>query len=185
MPPRYAYWTILIDQKATAFRAREREELLPTLHQLRRKNSDVTLRWFAQGKLWQSPADAQAALRAPKPPRERRGREWRPGGAHRDPRDRFKKSAKPDAHRPHNSGPKPNSARTSSGPHGRDARGARKPGSGAARKPFGSKPAGPRKPWQRDRQMPRRQPGAPPIETAPSRPSPDAVAPKRKLPETE
>ena len=29
MPPRYAYWTILIDQKPTAFRAREREELMP------------------------------------------------------------------------------------------------------------------------------------------------------------
>jgi hypothetical protein len=28
MPPRYAYWTILIDGKATAFRAKESEELL-------------------------------------------------------------------------------------------------------------------------------------------------------------
>src|SRR3954449_9832861 len=101
MPPRYAYWTILIDQKPTAFRAREREELLPTLHQLRRKNSDVALKWFARGQLWESPADAQAALRAPRPPIERRGRDWRPGGAHRDPRDRFKKRAQPDAHRPH------------------------------------------------------------------------------------
>ena len=34
MPPRYAYWTILIDDKPTAFRAREQEELLPTLNQL-------------------------------------------------------------------------------------------------------------------------------------------------------
>ena len=31
MPPRYVYWTILIDGKATAFRAREREELLQTV----------------------------------------------------------------------------------------------------------------------------------------------------------
>ena len=31
MPPRYAYWTILIDNKTTAFRARDREELVPTL----------------------------------------------------------------------------------------------------------------------------------------------------------
>ena len=36
MPPRYAYWTILIDNRPTAFRAREKEEMLPTFHQLRR-----------------------------------------------------------------------------------------------------------------------------------------------------
>ena len=100
MPPRYAYWTILIDQKATAFRAREREELLPTLHQLKRKNTDVVMKWFARGRLWESPAEAQAAQRAPKPPLEKRGRDWRPGGAHRDPRDRFKKRSQPDSARP-------------------------------------------------------------------------------------
>ena len=93
MPPRYAYWTILIDQKPTAFRAREREELLPTFHQLRRKNTDVVMKWFARGRLWESPEVAQAAQRAPKPPLEKRGRDWRPGGEHRDPRDRFKKRA--------------------------------------------------------------------------------------------
>lgn len=91
MPPRYAYWTILIDQKPTAFRAREREELLPTFHQLRRKSVDVVMKWFARGRLWESPEVAQAAQRAPKPPIEKRGRDWRPGGEHRDPRDRFKK----------------------------------------------------------------------------------------------
>ena len=47
MPPRYAYWTILIDDKPTAFRAREREELQPTLVQLQRKSPNVTMRWFA------------------------------------------------------------------------------------------------------------------------------------------
>lgn len=95
MPPRYAYWTILIDQKPTAFRAREREELLPTLNQLRRKNTDVVMKWFARGRLWESPEAAQAAQRAPKAPLEKRGRDWRPGGEHRDPRDRFKKRAQP------------------------------------------------------------------------------------------
>ncbi len=95
MPPRYAYWTILIDQKATAFRAREREELLPTFHQLKRKNADVVMKWFARGRLWESPEEAAAAQRAPKAPRERRGRDWRPGGEHGDPCDRFKKSGKP------------------------------------------------------------------------------------------
>ena len=64
MPPRYAYWTILIDDKPTAFRAREQEELLPTLHQLRRTNKDVVLKWFARGRLWETPEAAQAASRA-------------------------------------------------------------------------------------------------------------------------
>ena len=95
MPPRYAYWTILIDQKPTAFRAREREELLPTFHQLGRKNTDVVMKWFARGRLWESPEEAQAAQRAPKAPLEKRGHAWRPGGEHRDPRERFKKRAQP------------------------------------------------------------------------------------------
>ena len=44
----------MIDDKATAFRAREREELQPTFAQLQRKNANVTMRWFARGKLWES-----------------------------------------------------------------------------------------------------------------------------------
>src|SRR5438874_8736653 len=48
MPPRFAYWTILIDDKPTAFRARDREELVPTFVQLRRTNPHVSLRWFAR-----------------------------------------------------------------------------------------------------------------------------------------
>src|SRR5688572_15506876 len=100
MPPRYAYWTILIDQKPTAFRARERDELLPTFHQLARKNPDVVMKWFARGRLWAPPDEAQAAQRAPKAPPENRGQSWRPGGAHRDPRERFKKRAQP-----HGAGP--------------------------------------------------------------------------------
>ena len=91
MPPRYAYWTILIDQKPTAFRAREREELLPTFNQLRRTNRDIVMKWFARGRVWDSPEAERAAQQAPKP-REPRGREWRPGGLHRDPRDRFRKT---------------------------------------------------------------------------------------------
>src|SRR5882762_3640809 len=77
---------MLIDQKATAFRAREREELLPTFHQLKRKNADVVMKWFARGRLWESPVEAQVAQRAPKAPFEKRGRDWRPGGEHRSPR---------------------------------------------------------------------------------------------------
>ena len=63
MPPRYAYWTILIDGKATAFRAREREELLPTFNQLARKNADIVMRYFARGRLWDNPEQAQWASR--------------------------------------------------------------------------------------------------------------------------
>jgi hypothetical protein len=59
MPPRYAYWTILIDRKPTAFRAREKVELLPTFNQLRRTNSDVVFKWFARGRLWDTPEEAR------------------------------------------------------------------------------------------------------------------------------
>ena len=98
MPPRYVYWTILIDGKATAFRAREREELLPTFNQLARKNTDLAMRYFVNGKLWDSPEQAEWAKRHVTPTREPRGHEWRPGGKHADPRARFatkRRDAKP------------------------------------------------------------------------------------------
>ena len=97
MPPRFAYWTILIDGTPTAFRAKEQEELLPTLNQLKKKNKDVTLRWFAQGQLWDSPDAARIARQsAPQYAHEKRSADWRPGGAHKDPRDRFKKKNRPE-----------------------------------------------------------------------------------------
>ena len=95
MPPRFAYWTILIDNAPTAFRARDPQELLPTLNQLKRTNKDVVMKWFARGRLWESQQDErddfQRRKRAPRPQRTRepRGRDWRPGGAHKDPRARF------------------------------------------------------------------------------------------------
>ena len=94
MPPRYAYWTILIDGTATAFRAREREELVPTFNQLARKNADIAMKYFARGKLWDTPEQAQWAgknLRR-EVPDDKRSRDWRPGGEHKDPRARFLKS---------------------------------------------------------------------------------------------
>jgi hypothetical protein len=124
VPPRYAYWTILIDKKPTAFRARLREELLPTVNQLRRTNTDVTMMWFARGRLWESPEQERDAWkrrrtgavpaaagrpdagrggwaagkgRPPgRPPGDspKRGRDWRPGGKHEDPRARFDKRRK-------------------------------------------------------------------------------------------
>jgi len=94
MPPRFAYWTILIDGQPTAFRVRDRQDLLPTLNQLKRTNKDVLLRWFARGRLWESQQQDFDARRQRKTPVEsQRGREWRPGGQHKDPRARFKKSA--------------------------------------------------------------------------------------------
>jgi hypothetical protein len=93
MPPRHAYWTILIDNAPTAFRAREREDLVPTLNQLKRTNKDVLLKWFGRGKLWDTPEAAETAGREPGED-EKRGRDWRPGGTHKDPRDRFKKGGR-------------------------------------------------------------------------------------------
>jgi len=93
MPPRFAYWTILIDDQATAFRARDREELLPTLNQLKRTNQNVVMKWFARGRLWESREEAWAAARRPAVV-ERRGKDWRPGGHHKDPRARFRKKGR-------------------------------------------------------------------------------------------
>jgi hypothetical protein len=93
MPPRFAFWTIILDNQPTAFRARERETLLPTLRQLQSKNPDAVMKWFARGRLWDSPEDARR-----QPPissrlrraGDRRGPDWRPGGQHVDPRTRQK-----------------------------------------------------------------------------------------------
>jgi len=90
MPPRYAYWTIILEGKPTAFRAHTEEELLPTLKQLQARHPDTVLRWFSRGRLWNSKDEERLAQEARKAKRQSRGREWRPGGAHRDPRDRFK-----------------------------------------------------------------------------------------------
>jgi hypothetical protein len=91
MPPRFAYWTILIDDRPTAFRARDQADLLPTFHQLQRTNPHIAFKWFARGRLWASPEEARDAQRRPKPRPESRDRDWRPGGDHKDPRARFKR----------------------------------------------------------------------------------------------
>ncbi len=88
MPPRYTYWTIILEGKPTAFRAATQEELLPTFKQLQARHPDSVMMWFARGRLWQSEDEAKAAFRA-RTPKERRGRDWRPGGTHEDPRKRF------------------------------------------------------------------------------------------------
>src|SRR5690606_20449200 len=95
MPPRYAYWTILVGDSPTAFRAARAEELRPTFERLREKHPDVVMKWFARGRLWSSPAEAQQPSPRRERPAETRGRDWRPGGEHRDPRERFKKPRGP------------------------------------------------------------------------------------------
>lgn len=99
MPPRYAYWTILIGNEPTAFRAGSQEDLLPTFKRLQLKNPDAKMMWFQNGKLWGSRLEAQEAMRErgergrssdPKQSgfRARKKIEWRPkdSGASR-PRD--------------------------------------------------------------------------------------------------
>ncbi|HEU4936942.1 MAG TPA: hypothetical protein VFT39_10845 [Vicinamibacterales bacterium] len=94
MPPRHHYWTIILEGKPTAFRAHLQEELIPTLRQLQARHPDAVMKWFARGRLWESQDQERAdavARRRPKArsPLERRSRDWRPGGEHKDPRDRF------------------------------------------------------------------------------------------------
>lgn len=93
MPPRFVYWTILAGGLPTAFRAADREELLPTFKRIQVKHPDAELKYFARGRLWNSPDEARAE-RAARPPRESRGPDWRPGGSHRDPRQPFKDAKK-------------------------------------------------------------------------------------------
>ena len=103
MPPRYAYWTIIAGGLPTAFRAAEREELLPTFARIQAKHPDAEMKYFARGKLWPSQEEAQreietrraaAAERESARGRTSRGRDWRPGGEHRDPRQKFKDAKK-------------------------------------------------------------------------------------------
>src|SRR3954469_7585878 len=89
MPPRHVYWTIILEGKPTAFRAHTREELQPTFKQLSSKHADIQMKWFARGKLWDSP-DEEKDLSRRGPGSERRAASWRPGGKHEDPRERFK-----------------------------------------------------------------------------------------------
>jgi hypothetical protein len=97
MPPRYAYWTIVAGGLPTAFRAAEREELLPTFNRIQEKHPDAEMKYFARGKLWASQEEARAAAEARRAADRRpdsRGRDWRPGGEHRDPRQKFKDAKK-------------------------------------------------------------------------------------------
>ena len=128
MPPRHAYWTIIIDDQPTAFRAHDPEELLPTLNRLREKNSSAVMKWFERGQLFDSRDQAREVglgqgerrWEGPRPDRDDEGprftarprrddtrpdggrsekpaprdKHWRPGGDHRDPRQKYKDAKK-------------------------------------------------------------------------------------------
>ena len=162
MPPRFAYWTIIVEGKPTAFRAQLREELIPTFKQLQSKHPDAVMMWFARGRLWTSPEEARAAEQ--RGGAERRKPDWRPGGEHKDPRARFdiprdvkrrrfaermhrdarEQSGEPGSPRPEWR-PKPPGERRPD-QRARDERGPRPPGQGENR---GDQPWRPKKPdWK-------------------------------------
>jgi hypothetical protein len=62
MPPRYAYWTILIGEEPTAFRASAMEDIMPTFNRLKEKQPTAVLKWFQNGKLWTSRIEAREAM---------------------------------------------------------------------------------------------------------------------------
>jgi hypothetical protein len=110
MPPRFAYWTIIAGGLPTAFRTAERDELLPTFRRIQEKHPDAEMKYFARGRLWGSPEEARLELNARRTAGHHartgsssRGRDWRPGGDHRDAQQPFKdaKKARNQRHRQH------------------------------------------------------------------------------------
>ena len=79
MPPRYAYWTIIVDDQPTAFRSGSQEDLMPTFKRLQQRNASAKMMWWQNGKLWDSRIDAQEAMRA-RGEMGRRGDERQSGG---------------------------------------------------------------------------------------------------------
>ena len=94
MPPRYAYWTILVDDQPTAFRAGSQDDLMPTFKRLKEKHPSAVMMWFQNGKLWPSRIDAQEAMRA-RGELGRRGDERQQGGF-RDRDRRPSRAEKPE-----------------------------------------------------------------------------------------
>lgn len=64
MPPRYVYWTIIVDGQPTAFRSGSLEDIMPTFNRLKEKQPSAELKWFQNGQLWPSRHDAQDFMRA-------------------------------------------------------------------------------------------------------------------------
>ena len=93
MPPRYAYWTIIVDDQPTAFRAGALDDIMPTFNRLKEKQPTAKLMWFQSGKLWPSRIDAREAMQV----RGERGRYSDPrqdGGNNASSRERPKWQSK-------------------------------------------------------------------------------------------
>ena len=125
------------------FARRNAQDLLPTLRGFQRKNKNVVVKWFARGRLWDSP-DAERASQTVPRPTEKRNQDWRPGGQHKDPRARFDKEAqrrkKREQHAQRNAGP------------------ARE---GNADRPRNFNPRAPKAPWTPKFHAPRPRPSGP------------------------
>jgi len=85
VPPRYVYWTIIVDGQPTAFRSGSLEDIMPTFNRLKEKQPSAELKWFQNGQLWPSRHDAQDFMRA----RGERGRA-------KDPRQSDPDNPKPE-----------------------------------------------------------------------------------------
>jgi hypothetical protein len=85
----HSFWMIIDGGTPTAFRGREREDLVPTLVQLQRTQPGVELVWFERGRAWPSQEAAREALAMKRAAPRTRNDRWRPGGDHRDPRAKF------------------------------------------------------------------------------------------------
>ena len=94
MPPRYAYWTILVDDQPTAFRAGAQDDLMPTFKRLQEKHPSAKMMWFQNGKLWNSRLDAQEAMSARGEIGRRR--DARQEGGFRDRRPRLDRNERPE-----------------------------------------------------------------------------------------
>ncbi len=121
MPPRYAYWTIIVDDQPTAFRAGALEDLMPTFNRLKEKQPTAKLMWYQSGKLWPSRIDAREAMQV----RGERGRDS-------DPRQQFRQGSDRPSGVSRFGGDKPSSVSRS-----RDARPEWKPKQSGVRAPSG------------------------------------------------
>ena len=160
---RFLYWTIVIGDQPTAFRAREAADLQPTLTQLRRKHPEAMLRWFQRGRLWTSPDEARAARERDREVSKRRPDTWRPGGRHEDPRQKYKDAKKAkwtrfkDAIRARAEARRPSSERDDSRGRPPDGKGWRRPEDGRPRpadRPREGEPHGRSAEQQRDAPRP-------------------------------
>jgi hypothetical protein len=103
MPPRYAYWTILVDDQPTAFRAGSQDDLMPTFKRLKLKHASAKMMWWQNGKLWDSRLDAQEAMQA-------RGEMGRRGDARQGAGFRNSQSERPKGRRTSGREPRGNRA---------------------------------------------------------------------------